>query len=184
MYHSIHLMDPKAPPPLRREQPTKRVNLVSAGRQDLAIIDAAERRARALIAEAETRAKSEAATIIAKAQLYAESLISQAVTKVSQIVGLAGMEPGENKQPVIDIIRVVATRHGVSVADIKGATRVFHIVAARQEAMVLVYKLRPDLSLPAIGRIFDRDHTTVLHAVRKLGAYRGNAAPLTQEAGR
>jgi chromosomal replication initiation ATPase DnaA len=143
-------------------------------RQDLAIIDAAERRAKFLIAEAETEARREAAEIIAQARLHAESLVADAVAKAVQIVGFAGMEPGENKEPAIDIIRLVATRHGVSVADIKGATRVFHIVAARQEAMALVYKLRPDLSLPAIGRIFDRDHTTVLHAVRKLGVYRGS----------
>jgi chromosomal replication initiation ATPase DnaA len=151
------------------------VNLAGS-RMDLAVIDAAERKAMSIIAEAETRANSEAASIVSKAQIKADSLISEAVEKAGQILGLAGMEPGEHKQPVIDIIRLVATRHGVSVADIKAATHVLHIVAARHEAMAMVYTLRPDLSLPAIGRIFARDHTTVLSAVRKLGVYRGDPA--------
>ncbi len=48
-----------------------------------------------------------------------------------------------------------------------------HIVAARQEAMYRVRKERTDMSLPMIGRVFGgKDHTTILHAVRKIEAQR------------
>lgn len=48
------------------------------------------------------------------------------------------------------------------------ATRGANPVArARQIAMYLCRELT-DLSLPRIGREFDRDHTTVMHAVRKI----------------
>lgn len=136
----------------------------------------AEQRARKEARIFVEEAKAEAEKIIKAAQVTAESMIADAVTRVGKILGLAGMEPSEEKQPVIDIIRVVATKHGVSVTDIKSQTRTLHIVEARHEAMALVYRLRPDLSLPAIGRIFNRDHTSILHAVRKAGVWRGEKA--------
>lgn len=130
----------------------------------------ARKEARHIIDEA----RGEAEKIVKAAEVKAESMIAEAVTRVGKILGLAGMESSENKQPVIDIIRIVAAKHGVSVTDIKSQTRTLHIVEARHEAMALVYQLRPDLSLPAIGRVFGRDHTTVLHAARKLGVFRGD----------
>jgi chromosomal replication initiator protein len=41
--------------------------------------------------------------------------------------------------------------------------------------MEAVYDERKDLSLPSIGKLFCRDHTTILHAVRKVKADRGAA---------
>ena len=41
------------------------------------------------------------------------------------------------------------------------------LLRARHIAMFVARHLTPQ-SLPAIGRAFDRDHTTVLHAVRKV----------------
>jgi chromosomal replication initiation ATPase DnaA len=42
--------------------------------------------------------------------------------------------------------------------------------------MAAAYQQRPDLSLPQLGKMFGgRDHTTILYAVRKAGAYRGGA---------
>ena len=38
----------------------------------------------------------------------------------------------------------------------------------RQFAAWMIWGLRWDLSLSAIGYVFDRDHTTIMHAVRKL----------------
>lgn len=45
--------------------------------------------------------------------------------------------------------------------------RVMPIPQARQIAMALAYRITKK-SFPHLGRIFNRDHTTVLHAVRKL----------------
>ncbi|MFC3691548.1 chromosomal replication initiator protein DnaA [Chenggangzhangella methanolivorans] len=67
-----------------------------------------------------------------------------------------------------DIQRIVAKHYQVSRADVLSSRRTQNVVRPRQVAMYLskVLTLR---SLPEIGRRFGgRDHTTVLHAVRKI----------------
>ena len=77
-----------------------------------------------------------------------------------------------NREPkrvkIEDIQKLVATHYNVSRADILSERRTAAVVKPRQIAMYLskVLTLR---SLPEIGRRFGgRDHTTVLHAVRKI----------------
>ena len=66
------------------------------------------------------------------------------------------------------IIEVVAHKFRVDLIDIYSARRTAGIVAPRQIAMYLAKRLTL-ASLPEIGRHFGgRDHTTVLHAVRKM----------------
>ncbi|MCW2319009.1 hypothetical protein M2322_004578 [Rhodoblastus acidophilus] len=67
------------------------------------------------------------------------------------------------------ILKMVSERTGVSIADILGEGRRAPIVAARQEAMWAV-KTITNWSLPRIGGRFNRDHTTVLHAIRQVEA--------------
>ncbi len=72
------------------------------------------------------------------------------------------------KVKIEDIQKLVATHYNVSRADILSSRRSAGVVKPRQVAMYLskVLTLR---SLPEIGRRFGgRDHTTVLHAVRKI----------------
>ena len=72
------------------------------------------------------------------------------------------------KVRIEDIQKLVATHYSVSRADILSSRRTANVVRPRQIAMYLskVLTLR---SLPEIGRRFGgRDHTTVLHAVRKI----------------
>jgi hypothetical protein len=69
------------------------------------------------------------------------------------------------------IVKLVALRHNLSPDDLSGPRRSSHVVKARHEAIALVYTHCPHLSLPAIGRWFQRDHTTILHALRKAGCY-------------
>ncbi len=67
-----------------------------------------------------------------------------------------------------DIQRIVARHYNVSKADLLSSRRTRTIVRPRQVAMYLAKVLTPR-SLPEIGRRFGgRDHTTVLHAVRKI----------------
>jgi chromosomal replication initiator protein len=67
-----------------------------------------------------------------------------------------------------DIQKLVANRFSVTRADILSARRTATVVKPRQIAMYLSKVLTPR-SLPEIGRRFGgRDHTTVLHAVRKI----------------
>jgi chromosomal replication initiator protein len=60
----------------------------------------------------------------------------------------------------------VAARHGVTVREVLGSARSGLIVEARHAAMVEV-RLEFGDSAAAIGRLFNRDHTTVLYALRK-----------------
>lgn len=66
------------------------------------------------------------------------------------------------------IIRTVAEVHGVTPNDIISSRRLASIALSRQIAMYLAKEMT-GFSLPALGRQFGyRDHTTVLHGVRKI----------------
>jgi chromosomal replication initiator protein len=69
-----------------------------------------------------------------------------------------------------DIQRMVARHFNVSRSDMLSSRRTANVVRPRQIAMYLAKTLTLR-SLPEIGRRFGgRDHTTVLHAVRKIEA--------------
>ena len=71
------------------------------------------------------------------------------------------------------ITREVALRTGVPVEAMQGPSRVAWITEARHEAMCRC-RHEAHCSLTIIGRYFNRDHTTVLHAIRKHTARKGN----------
>jgi len=72
------------------------------------------------------------------------------------------------KPTMTAIVNAVLERHeGISIKDVRSPGRKKKIVMARHEAIAAIRRIRPDLSLPAIGRFFNRDHTTILHAIRK-----------------
>jgi chromosomal replication initiator protein len=80
-----------------------------------------------------------------------------------------------------DIQKLVAARYNVSRADILSERRTAAVVKPRQIAMYLSKSLTLR-SLPEIGRRFGgRDHTTVLHAVRKIEKALGDDRTLTEE---
>ena len=67
-----------------------------------------------------------------------------------------------------DIQRKVAEHYNIRIAELSSDRRARAVARPRQVAMFLCKALTP-LSLPEIGRKFGgRDHTTVLHAVRKV----------------
>lgn len=72
---------------------------------------------------------------------------------------------GRIPQSMAGIALHVAESHGLTVEDLKLRCSVHEIAHPRQEAM---WRMRQTgrFSLPQIGRFFDRDHTTVLWAVR------------------
>ncbi|MEU2179657.1 chromosomal replication initiator protein DnaA [Streptomyces thermolilacinus] len=80
---------------------------------------------------------------------------------------------GEDTAPEITagaIMAATADYFGLSVEDLCGSSRSRVLVTARQIAMYLCRELT-DLSLPKIGAQFGgRDHTTVMHADRKIRA--------------
>lgn len=68
-----------------------------------------------------------------------------------------------------DIMGQTAQYFNLSIEDLQGSSRSRTLTTARQIAMYLCRELT-DLSLPKIGEAFGgRDHTTVMHANRKIG---------------
>ena len=126
---------------VERIAPTVRVVIdVAARKQEL--LAARERR------EAEAAAEREA-KIRAAFRLAVDSF--------------ASVDP---KAVVSRIKREVAARHGVTVEQIDGLSRRAKVNVARQEAIWLTHE-RSSLSLTHIGRLFNRDHTSVLWAIRQ-----------------
>ncbi len=75
----------------------------------------------------------------------------------------------------------MARHYNVSKQDLLSNRRTRTIVKPRQVAMYLAKMMTPR-SLPEIGRRFGgRDHTTVLHAVRKIEDLVGADTKLAQE---
>lgn len=80
-----------------------------------------------------------------------------------------------------DIQRIVARQYNVSRADLLSSRRTANVVRPRQVAMYLAKTLTLR-SLPEIGRRFGgRDHTTVLHAVRKIENLVGSDTSVAEE---
>ncbi|MEU3441159.1 chromosomal replication initiator protein DnaA [Streptomyces griseoincarnatus] len=81
------------------------------------------------------------------------------------------MPGGDDSAPEITstaIMSATADYFGLTVEDLCGTSRGRALVTARQIAMYLCRELT-DLSLPKIGALFGgRDHTTVMHADRKI----------------
>jgi hypothetical protein len=74
-------------------------------------------------------------------------------------------------EPVKHIIERVARTHGMLPAHITGDQRAKPFVRARYAAIAEVRRIYPEKSLPWLGRQFNRDHTTILHALRKMGLH-------------
>ena len=86
----------------------------------------------------------------------AESVLKDSLTEESK------------KISVEEIQKVVAEYFCLPVGDLRSKTRSRSVVVPRQYAMLLIRELT-DYSLPEIGTFFGgRDHTTVLHACKKI----------------
>lgn len=66
---------------------------------------------------------------------------------------------------LMDILREVAADHGFKVKQIQSDKRYKSLVRARQDYCWRA-RNRTQKSLPEIGRVINRDHTTVMHAIR------------------
>ena len=88
----------------------------------------------------------------------------------------------QNRQiSVENIQKTVADYYKIKVADMYSKKRPASIARPRQIAMYLAKELTQK-SLPEIGELFGgRDHTTVLHAVRKMAAERQQMTELNQQ---
>ncbi|MDF1596674.1 MAG: chromosomal replication initiator protein DnaA [Acidimicrobiia bacterium] len=106
-----------------------------------------------------------------------------AMTRVTAFAGLTGqlvnlemaqdvlqdLVPSSTPRPLTadQIMDRAAAAFGFSAVDLRAKSRRQPLVLSRQVAMYLCRELT-DLSLPQIGNLFNRDHSTVLHAVDKV----------------
>lgn len=87
----------------------------------------------------------------------------------------------ERRVRIEDILKFVSRHYNVPRTELLSARRTRTIVRPRQIAMYLAKTMTPR-SLPEIGRRFGgRDHTTVLHAVRKIEGERSKDEKLSEE---
>lgn len=70
---------------------------------------------------------------------------------------------------VVRVILVTAGLFGFTAEEVLGPDREKRVVKARQVAIAVV-RARTDLSWPQIGDVFDRDHSTCIHAAQRVMA--------------
>ena len=103
------------------------------------------------------------------------------IDRIDELLGHIYRSGEPKRVRIEDIQRIVARHYNVSKTELLSNRRTRTIVKPRQVAMYLAKVLTPR-SLPEIGRRFGgRDHTTVLHAVRKIETQSTSYATLAQE---
>jgi len=102
--------------------------------------------------------------IVAHAQLVGRTISLEMTQEVLSDM----LRASERRITIDEIQKKVAEHYNVRVADMHSARRARAVARPRQVAMYLAKQLTPR-SLPEIGRKFGgRDHTTVIHAVKKI----------------
>lgn len=80
----------------------------------------------------------------------------------------------EKTAPIRTYIEQRCAEAGINVDKLLSASRRRDVTEFRQLLMwEIKMEVRPDMSLPEIGRVFARDHTTVLSAIRKISKEKG-----------
>lgn len=97
----------------------------------------------------------------------------------NSIADLIVDENSENLTPE-KIIEKVSKKYGVSEDDIKGENQSQEISYARHITMYLIRKTMK-LSLPKIGKIFNRNHSTVISSIKKIERELGNGNNIDTE---
>ncbi|WP_127901249.1 chromosomal replication initiator protein DnaA [Solirhodobacter olei] len=91
------------------------------------------------------------------------------------------LRASDRKVTIEEIQRKVAEHYNVRLSDLIGPKRVRTIARPRQIAMYLAKQLTPR-SLPEIGRRFGgRDHTTIMHGVRKIEELMGQDTQMAED---
>jgi chromosomal replication initiator protein len=113
-------------------------------------------------------------SIVAYASFHARTITVEVAREALRDV--LGASTGQITVEVIQ--KTVADYYKIKVADMYSKRRPSNIAMPRQVAMYLAKEMTQK-SLPEIGELFGgRDHTTVLHAVRKIGGARINDSEL------
>jgi chromosomal replication initiator protein len=110
------------------------------------------------------------------------NLIGRAITlETTQEVLKDLLRANDRRVTIEDIQKRVAEHYNIRLADMYSARRARAVARPRQVAMYLAKQLT-SRSLPEIGRKFGgRDHTTVMHAVRKIDELKQNDNTLSED---
>jgi chromosomal replication initiator protein len=115
--------------------------------------------------------------IVAQATLVGRAITPEMAQEVLQDL----LRVHERRVTIEEIQRRVAEHYGIRISDMHSSRRARAVARPRQVAMYLAKQLTPR-SLPEIGRKFGgRDHTTVMHAVRKIDELRAQDPQLNND---
>lgn len=100
------------------------------------------------------------------------------------IIAMTGDSPIKDTQLAIeDVIKKTSIATGVSVIDMMSHSRVRQVVMARSFAIYKivedVYMKSPNMTWGEIGQIFNRDHSTMIHAHRRVADWLESGDRLT-----
>lgn len=90
----------------------------------------------------------------------------------------------KNKIKIVDkheIIQAVCNALEVTKDDLIGITRKRPVVIARQIAIGLIRKYNPEAKLVNIGKLFNRDHSTIIYSQRTFDDLNGIDKQFTQD---
>jgi chromosomal replication initiator protein DnaA len=140
---------------------------------DPAVLDAIARQIRGSVRELE----GALIRVVALASLTRQPLTPDLAGEVlGRLYPATARRPGTGaQQPSIQLIQqIVCEQFGLTGAELISTSRAARIAGPRQLAMYLA-RTHTDASLPAIGAAFGRrNHTTVMHAVRRVEERVGN----------
>lgn len=110
------------------------------------------------------------------------NLVGRAITmEMAQEVLRDLLRANDRRITIEDIQKRVAEHYNIRLADMHSPRRARSVARPRQVAMYLAKQLTTR-SLPEIGRKFGgRDHTTVMHAVRKIDELRAADPGLSED---
>lgn len=87
---------------------------------------------------------------------------------IKDYIPIGSIENEISNISIENIQAAVAEEYGVSIDDLKSKQRTERLAFPRQIAIYLACELLPSMSLPEIGKAFNKDHSTVIHARDKI----------------
>lgn len=124
-------------------------------------------------AKLEARKPSQRLAVFAHPEFTAEELEEQRKERDRRMFEEAAQKfpiaAADDQNTVRGIIARVAAEHGLKSADLTGPSHARKFIGPRHEAIYRVWIEKDPIGLAEIGRYFNRDHTTILSALRKRG---------------
>lgn len=103
----------------------------------------------------------------------AQKALRESLTRETSVSGVVVADDGNppltaphpTREALVHVMRIVGKIAGVTVEEVRSAHRGHKYVAARNAAIRLSAQLWPQLSLSQLGRVYNRDHSTILYVL-------------------